>query len=84
MSSERYAVVLRSLMGNLRSGTVMVNTKLLITGRTNMYGFKLYGLPLLCRIVPFACEMTTEVSDLRRVCNRCVTDTESFFGVFGI
>jgi hypothetical protein len=34
--------------------------------------------------VPFTCGMTTEVSDLLRVCNRCVTDTESFFDVFGI
>jgi hypothetical protein len=51
MSSKRYAAVLRSLIGNLRSGAVMVNTKLLIAGRTNMYGFKLDdGLPLLCRI----------------------------------
>jgi len=61
----------------------MVNTRLLIAGRTNMFGFKLDGLSLLCRIRTVHLWMTTEVSDLLRVCNRCVTDTESFFDVFG-
>ena len=82
MSSERYTAVLRSLIGNLRSGTVMVNTKLLMAGRTDMYGFKLDGVPLLCRIRTI--HLWDDHTSLFRVCNRSVTDTESFFDVFGI